>query len=89
MPESNPANPRIRGINFDESSGELVRRDGERRLAVAVQGDGRELAVVLARGYLRLLEKRRNRAVSRADSEQIGLEVPPVESPDVGPGRAS
>ena len=43
----------------------------------------RELASLLARGYLRLLDKSRGSAVSRAKKTDVSLEVPALPRPHV------
>jgi len=57
----------------------MTRRDGSR---VAPSEPLADLASLLARGYLRLLERSRQSAVSCAAAEQNQLEVPRPESPD-------
>jgi hypothetical protein len=41
-----------------------------------------ELASLLARGYLRLLEKSRSVAVSCPESDEVSLDVPALPRPD-------
>jgi len=48
-----------------------------------------DLATLLARAYLRLAERSRRDAVSRADAEQKPLEVSRPDRPDVTDVRAT
>jgi hypothetical protein len=55
-------------------------RPAEGRLAATA-----DLAVLLARGYLRTLENRRTLGVSAPRTDEISLDVSRPESPDVAP----
>ena len=59
------------------------------RLRNRTRDDSTELAVLLARGFLRLAERSRNVAVSRAADEHVSLEVPAVPRPDESDDRTS
>ena len=46
-----------------------------------------ELAAILARGYLRLVESSRDSGANREGESPIQLDSPPLESPPVGEER--